>query len=139
MEISRLYCTDEEDVEETIKPEETGKSPYFETDLQTETIWEEEEEETVKRLVVRVKGSPKPEIRWYENGVEIVPNEEFEIEERDEEVSVLTVKKRPTENAREITCEAVNEHGATVTKTLLVPGTRHRADIGITISMFICT
>jgi hypothetical protein len=108
------------------KPEKSGKSPYFETDLHTETIWEEEEEEIVKRLVVRVKGNPKPSIRWYENGVEIVPNEVFEIEEQDEEVSVLTMKKRPTENACEITCEAVNEYGTAITKTLVVPGMIHR-------------
>lgn len=118
-----MFLDEEDVVEETKKPEETGKSPYFETDLQTETIWEEEEEETVKRLVVRVKGTPKPTIRWYENGVEIVPNEEFEIDEQGEEVSVLTVKRRPTENAREITCEAVNEYGTAVTKTLVVQGT----------------
>lgn len=113
------------------KPEELGKSPYFEIDLQTETIWEEEEEETVKRLGVRVKGNPKPSIRWYENGVEIVPNDEFEIEERDEEVSVLTMKKRLSENAREITCEALNEYGTAITKTLVVPGTSHQADFNV--------
>lgn len=101
-----------------------GKSPYFETELQTETVWEEEEEEEeiIKRLVVRVKGTPKPTIRWYENGVEIIPNEEFEIEERDEEVSILTIRKRPTENVREITCEAVNEYGTATTKTIIIPG-----------------
>lgn len=106
------------------KPEETpiGKSPYFETELQTETIWEEEEEEVIKRLIVRVKGTPKPKIRWYENGKEIVPNEEFEIEECDEEVSILTIRRRPTESVREITCEAVNEHGIATTKTLVIPG-----------------
>lgn len=119
---------DEEDVEEIQQPEKTTveKSPYFETELQTETIWEEEEEETIKRLVVRVKGTPKPNVRWYENGVEIVPNEEFEVEERDEEVSILTISKRPTETVREITCEAVNEHGTATTKTILIPGIRTR-------------
>lgn len=118
---------DEEDVvEETETPEETtiGKSPYFETELQTETIWEEEEEETIKHLVVRVKGSPKPKVCWYDNGVEIVPNEEYEIEERDEEVSVLTIRKRPTETAREITCKAINEHGIVTTKTLVIQGAK---------------
>lgn len=115
---------DDEDIEEVKKPEETsiGKSPYFETELQTETIWEEEEEEIVKRLIVRVKGTPKPKIRWYENGIEIVPNEEFEVEEFDEEVSILTIRKRPMENVREITCEAVNEYGTASTKTLVIPG-----------------
>lgn len=90
--------------------------------MQTETIWEEEEEETIKRLVVRVKGSPKPKVCWYDNSVEIVPNEEYEIEERDEEVSVLTIKKRPTETAREITCKAINEHGIATTKTIVIQG-----------------
>lgn len=121
-----IILDDEDVVEETETPEETiiGKSPYFETELQTETIWEEEEEEeeTVKRLVVRVKGSPKPKVRWYDNGVEIVPNEEYEVEERDEGVSILTIRKRPTETAREITCKAVNEHGIATTKTLVIQG-----------------
>lgn len=114
----------DEDVEETKKPEETqvGKSPYFETELQTETIWNEEEEEIVKRLIVRVKGTPKPVIRWWENGVEIISNEEFEIEERDDEISILTIKKRLTDTVREITCEAVNEYGTAITKTLVIPG-----------------
>lgn len=111
-------------MEETKQPEiaPAGKSPYFETELQTKTIWDEEEEEIVKRLVVRVKGTPKPAIRWRENGVEIIPNEEFEIEELDDETSILIVKKRLTDTVREITCEAVNEYGTAITKTLLIPG-----------------
>jgi len=112
-------------VEETVEPEKAvvGKTPYFETELQTETVWEEEdEEETTIRLVVRVKGTPKPKIRWYESGIEITPNEEFEIEEQDEGVSVLTVKKRPTDNVREIICEATNEHGTATTRTNLIQG-----------------
>jgi len=92
--------------------------------LQTETIWEEEEdvEETLIRLVVRVKGTPMPKTHWYVNGIEITPNEEFEIEEKDEGVSVLTVKKRPTESVREITCVATNEYGTATTSTLIISG-----------------
>jgi len=120
------FSVEENDVEESIVPEEVviGKAPYFETELQTETIWEEEEEEeeTIIRLVVRVKGTPKPKIHWYENGMEITPSEEFEIEEQDEGVSVLTVKKRPTESVREITCEATNEYGTATTRTLIILG-----------------
>lgn len=108
-------------VQKTKKNLKSGKSPYFEIELQTETIWEEDEEEIVKRLVVRVKGAPKPTIRWYENGVEIIPCEEFEIEEGDDGVWTLTVKKRSSDTIREITCEAVNEHGTATTKTLLIP------------------
>jgi len=120
------FSVDEDYVEETIEPDEVvvGKAPYFETELQTETIWEEEEEEeeTTIRLLVRVNCTPKPKTHWYENGVEIKPNEEFEIEEQDEGVSVLTVKKRPTESVREITCEATNEYGTATTRTLIIPG-----------------
>ncbi|XP_025203889.1 titin-like, partial [Melanaphis sacchari] len=125
-----VLIEDEEDVEETIEKEvaTTGKAPYFETELQTETVWEEEEEEeeeekiTTICLIVKVKGTPKPKTRWYESGIEITPNEEFKIEEHDEGVSVLTIKKRPTESAREITCEATNEHGTVTTRTLVIPG-----------------
>lgn len=120
------FSVDEDDVEESIVPEEptVGKMPYFETELQTETIWEEEEEEkeTIIHLVVKVKGTPKPKTHWYENGIEITPSEEFEIEEQKEGVSVLTVKKKPTESVREITCEATNEYGTATTRTLIIPG-----------------
>lgn len=117
-----MFCIDEEDVEETIDKDEVtvGKSPYFETELQTETVWEEEE--TTICLFVKVKGTPKPKTRWYESGIEITPNEEFKIEEYDEGVSMLTIKKRPTESVREITCEATNEHGTVTTRTLVIPG-----------------
>lgn len=71
--------------------------------------------------MIKVKGSPKPQVRWYENGVEIVPNEEFEIEELDEEVSILTIKKKPTDTVKEITCKAVNEYGTATTTTMLIP------------------
>jgi len=101
-----------------------GRAPYFETELQTETIWEEEEEvdETLIRLVVKVKGTPLPKTHWYENGIEITPSEEFEIEEKDEGVSVLTVKKKPTESVQEITCVATNEFGTATTSTLIISG-----------------
>lgn len=54
--------------------------------------------------------------------MEIIPNEEFEIEERDEGISILTIHKRPIKNIREIKCEAVNEYGIATTKTLIIPG-----------------
>jgi hypothetical protein len=122
-----VFSVNEKDVDETIEKEETtiGKAPYFETELQTETIWEDEEEEENKTticLVVKVKGTPKPKILWYESGKEITPNEDFQIEEQDEGVSLLTIKKRPTENVQEITCEATNEHGTVATRTLVIPG-----------------
>jgi len=117
-----VFFIDEEDVEETIHKQEVtvGKSPYFETELLTETVWEEEE--TTICLFVKVKGTPKPKTRWYESGIEITPNEEFKIEEYDEGVSMLTIKKRPTESVKEITCEATNEHGTVTTRTLVIPG-----------------
>lgn len=102
-----------------------GKSPYFETELRTETTWEEEEVETVVRLVVRVRGAPRPAVRWYEDDREIVPGTEYGVDGPDDDgVSVLTVRERPSEEcARVITCRAVNEHGTAETKTLLVaPG-----------------
>lgn len=117
----RFTLNIDEVIEETEKTV-IGKSPYFEKELQSETIWDEEEEEIVKRLIVRVRGTPKPEIRWCENGVEIIPNEEFEIEEHDEETSILTIKRSQSDTIREITCEAVNEYGTAITKTLVIPG-----------------
>lgn len=107
----------------TKKPEniKVGESPYFETELQTETLWEEEEE-IIKHFVVKVKGIPKPKLRWYKNDVEIVPNEEYEIEENNEGISILKIRKRPKEIPQEIACEAVNEHGLVTTKTLIIHG-----------------
>jgi len=121
-----MLSVDKDDKEETIESEEpvVGKAPYFETELQTETIWQEEDEveETYICLVVRVKGTPIPKIHWYENGIEITPSEEFGIEEKDEGVSMLIVKKKPIESVLEITCVATNEYGTATTSTLITSG-----------------
>lgn len=114
----------DEHTEEIKKPKYTpvGKSPYFEIELQNETIWEEEEDEVNNCFVIKVKGTPKPTIKWYKNDMEIIPNEEYGIEENDEGYSILTIRKKSIKDIQEITCKAINDHGIATTKTLITTG-----------------
>lgn len=78
----------------------------------------------VYRLEVKVEGTPTPQMRWYKQGIEIIPCEEFQIEYLEDDSSVLTVTEVYPDDAGEIVCEAHNELGvATTTTVLQVAGT----------------
>jgi hypothetical protein len=62
------------------------------------------------RLEIKVEGCPKPELKWYKQGVEITPCEAFQIEEIVEGVWALTLHDLP-ENLAEIVAVAVNPLG----------------------------
>lgn len=57
-----------------------------------------------------MEGCPKPELKWYKQGVEITPCEAFQIEEIVEGVWALTLHDLP-ENLEEIVAVAVNPLG----------------------------
>jgi hypothetical protein len=61
-------------------------------------------------LEIKVEGCPKPELKWYKQGVEITPCEAFQIEEIYEGVWALTLHDLP-ENLEEIVAVAVNPLG----------------------------
>jgi hypothetical protein len=61
-------------------------------------------------LEIKVEGCPKPELKWYKQGVEITPCEAFQIEEIVEGVWALTLHDLP-DNLEEIVAVAVNPLG----------------------------
>ncbi|XP_031367951.1 titin isoform X4 [Apis dorsata] len=109
--------------EDLLSPKET---PLFDTD-------EESAPEIVKklpqliptkvgeltRLEVKVKGKPKPEGKWYKQGVEIVPSQEFLIEEFEDGTSVLTIAETYPDDMGEIVFEVHNPLGVSTTTTYL--------------------
>lgn len=70
-------------------------------------------------MEVRVKGKPKPEGKWFKQGVEIIPSEEFQIDEFDDGTSVLTINEVFPDDTGEITFEAHNALGVSTTTTYL--------------------
>ncbi|RLU21523.1 hypothetical protein DMN91_005896, partial [Ooceraea biroi] len=110
--------------EDLLSPKET---PIFDTDV------EESAPEIIKtlpqlvptkdgeltRLEVKVKGKPKPKGKWYKQGVEIIPSQEFQIEEFEDGTSVLTIAETFPDDTGEIVFEAYNPLGVSTTMTYL--------------------
>jgi len=71
------------------------------------------------RLEVKVKGKPKPEGKWYKQGVEIVSSQEFQIEEFEDGTSMLTIAETFPDDTGEIVFEAHNPLGVSTTTTYL--------------------
>lgn len=71
------------------------------------------------RLEVKVKGKPKPEGKWYKQGVEIVSSQEFLIEEFEDGTSVLTIAETYPDDTGEIVFEAHNPLGVSTTTAYL--------------------
>lgn len=72
------------------------------------------------RLEVTVTGRPKPEGKWLKHGEEIVPSNEFIIENLDDGTSVLTITEVFPDDTGEIVYEAQNPLGVAVTTTQLL-------------------
>lgn len=68
---------------------------------------------------MKVKGKPKPEGKWYKQGVEIVPSQEFLIEEFEDGTSVLTIAETYPDDMGEIVFEVHNPLGVSTTTTYL--------------------
>uniref|UniRef100_A0A336LRZ8 CSON014789 protein n=1 Tax=Culicoides sonorensis TaxID=179676 RepID=A0A336LRZ8_CULSO len=71
------------------------------------------------KLEVKVKGQPKPTIKWLKAGEEIIPSEDFQIFNFDDGTSVLVINDVYPDDAGEITFEAYNALGVAVTTTEL--------------------
>ena len=75
-------------------------------------------------MEVKVKGKPKPQGKWFKQGIEIVPSQEFQIEELEDGTSVLTIAETYPDDTGEIVFEAHNPLGVSTTTTYLsVEGT----------------
>lgn len=66
-----------------------------------------------------MKGKPKPEGKWYKQGVEIVSSQEFLIEEFEDGTSVLTIAETYPDDMGEIVFEVHNPLGVSTTTTYL--------------------
>lgn len=71
------------------------------------------------RLEVQAVGKPKPTIKWLKHGEEIIPSNEFVIENFEDGTSVLTISEIYPDDTGEITFEAHNSLGVAVTVTEL--------------------
>lgn len=81
-------------------------------------------------MEVKVKGKPKPSGKWYKEGIQIVPSEEFQIEEFDDGSSILTISETYPDDTGEIVFEAHNPLGVSTTTTYLsVQGNFKNAEI----------
>ena len=69
------------------------------------------------RFDVQVSGIPMPTLTWYRDGVELQPDDHFDMEFSDEEgVGSLIIKEVTTDDDAEYTCKAHNTIGETVSK-----------------------
>lgn len=80
-------------------------------------------EGSVTTLKVKVIGKPKPDIKWLREDEEIIPSDEYQIENKPDGTSVLVINKVHPDDTGKITFEAYNSVGAAETVTeLLVEG-----------------
>jgi hypothetical protein len=71
-------------------------------------------------MEVKVDGKPKPKVKWYKQGAEVIPSKDFQVEEYEDGISVLTIPEVFPDDAGEITCVAENEFGVATTAVELV-------------------
>lgn len=69
---------------------------------------------------MKVIGKPKPEVKWLREDEEIIPSEEYQIENKPDGTSVLIIKTVNPEDTGKITFEAHNPVGVAETETELV-------------------
>lgn len=106
------------------KPEEAPaqpvESPQAEEPLAPlfTTLLQPQEVQDGQRVVLTVRfiGRPAPKITWYQNGVEMKPNPDFEIyvDYTKGESTFIIVEVFP-EDEGEYTCIAVNQYGESIT------------------------
>jgi titin len=70
-------------------------------------------------LEVKIKGKPKPESKWYKQGIEIHSSKEFQIEELEDGICILTITETYPDDTGEVTFEAHNPLGVSSTTTYL--------------------
>lgn len=76
------------------------------------------------KFEVKVIGHPKPNIKWLKHGDEIIPSDEFQIENLDDGTSILIINDVYPDDTGEIKFEAYNAVGIaqTVTQFEVVEG-----------------
>lgn len=69
--------------------------------------------------MVKVKGIPKPVVRWFSENKQIELNSEIITEEVEENIFTLLIKKMKPKFMGSITCEAHNDLGVVTSTTIL--------------------
>lgn len=72
------------------------------------------------KFEVKVAGRPKPQIKWLQHGEEIMPSEEFQIENLEDGTSILVINDVYPDDEGEIKFEATNSAGIAETATNFV-------------------
>lgn len=75
------------------------------------------QDKTMVKFEVKVVGHPKPTPKWFKQGEEIVPSEEFQIENTDDGTSILIINEIYPDDTGEIKFEAFNSVGVAETVT----------------------
>lgn len=92
-------------------------APQIVKELPTVVMTQERE---LTKLEVKVLAQPKPQIRWLKANEEIIPSDEFQIENFEDGTSILIINDIYADDSGTITFEAHNAIGAAVTTTELV-------------------
>lgn len=76
------------------------------------------------KFEVQVIGHPKPDVKWLKQGEEILPSDEFQIENLDDGTSILIINDVYPDDTGEIKFEAYNVVGVaeTITQFEVVEG-----------------
>lgn len=69
------------------------------------------------KFEVKVIGHPKPRVKWLKHGEEILPSDEFQIENLDDGTSILIINDVYPDDTGEIKFEAYNAVGVAETTT----------------------
>lgn len=70
-------------------------------------------------MEAKAVGLPKPTIKWYKQGLEVIPSKEFQIDEFEDGTSILTISETYPDDTGEIVFEAHNALGVSTTTTYL--------------------
>lgn len=83
------------------------------------------QDQAMAKFEVKVVGHPKPEIKWLKAGEEIIPSDEFQIENLEDGTSILVINDVYPDDTGIIKCEAYNSVGVAETVTeFVVEGTK---------------
>lgn len=69
------------------------------------------------KFEVKVVGHPKPQVKWFKQGEEIVQSDEFQIENTEDGTSILIINEIYPDDTGEIKFEAFNSIGVAETFT----------------------
>lgn len=78
------------------------------------------QDKQIVKFQVKVIGEPKPTVKWFKQGEQILPSDEFQIENLEDGTSILIINDVYPDDAGEIKFEAVNSVGVAETVSQFV-------------------